>query len=147
MYLRNTLLLTLWSSFPEIVAISRRMLFLSSSWVWGLQSKNYRCLIRSQLWQLCGPSCRCFPKMGLLTYSTKSFSWWSFKSKTNLVQFLFCKHSSFPVCVAVYQRSRCCQFIHQVVYNLSTRNWLFWKLAPKFSATFSSRLMFEIHLH
>jgi hypothetical protein len=39
------------------------------------------------------------------------------------------------------------QFIDQLMYILSTWHWFSWKLALKFSATFSGRLIFETEFH
>jgi hypothetical protein len=65
--------------------------------------------------------------------------------RTNCVQFYFCHHSLFPdwlFCLTVILL-----FLAYYWPGLFTWKWLFWKLAPKFSVTFSSRLMFKIQLH
>jgi len=56
---------------------------------------------------------------------------------------------TFVSCPAfVVQRSYCFKRIDQVMYlyTFFTCNWFWWKLAPKISGAFSTRLIFEIAL-
>jgi hypothetical protein len=83
----------------------------------------------------------------LITWVSRSLHFLSEVSSlsTNCVQFYFCQHSSFPVwlfCLAAILL-----FLGYYWQGFFTWKWLSWKLAPKFSVTFSSRLIFKIQLH
>ena len=68
-----------------------------------LQSKNYTCLINLQFLTILGLFIPTFSEHVSWASRFKDFSWWNFKSNTNIAQFPFCQHSLFPVwlCLAI----------------------------------------------
>jgi len=83
----------------------------------------------------------------LVTWVSRSVHFLSEVSNlsTNCIQFYLWQHSSFPVWL--FCLASILLFLACYLPCLFTWKWLSWKLAPEFSVTFSSRLIFKIQLH